>query len=336
MEKRRGDISVTFIIATVLIILGLIIVIYLIGKVNILDFGEDEACRASVLSRATAPETVNTVVPIKCATKKFCLSKDGTDCKEFIGEKKVENINLPVSTDETIDLIEKTYVEEMYRCWDVMGQGKLDLFSGGLLQTPGFTKASSTCVICSRIVTKIPDSQLKEEIDIKIDIKEYMRSTQVPGKSETYLNLFTDDSVNSFASVPSQVSEETADKLKDAQVFTFNSNTDEFAVLFTQIKPNDYGDTLGALGDLGLTIAGVVFTTPGLNKIAYRAFTFLGVVPGAVIALVGAGGITIYSMLNVRAGKIAAVGRCGSLTSKESAEEKGVRLCKLFLTMLTL
>src|SRR3989344_1184441 len=201
--KKRGELTSTEIITIVLSIIGFVIAItFLLVFLDLDKESRDEICSFSVLSRATAPETVNTFIPLKCQTTKYCIGKE---CTEFIGEPHVEDISLPVNDEE---------------------------------------------------------------------------------------------------------------ELKETNTIEFKTQTDELAVIFTQIKPKSYTEVLDNLGKVGGTIAGSAFLTPGVNKALLSG-------PGLALTGVTAAGVTIYSMSNVWKGKAVAGGYCGTFTNREEAKKEG-------------
>jgi len=303
--KKRGELTSTEIITIVLSIIGFVIAItFLLVFLDLDKESRDEICSFSVLSRATAPETVNTFIPLKCQTTKYCIGKE---CTEFIGEPHVEDISLPVNDEEVIKKIEETSANAMFDCWSLMGEGKLDLFSGGA-QTIGLNSAETACVICSRIAFNLPEE--RENLANQVNLPEYMRTQNIPNSGETYLEAFTDRGTNTYARTPEDIEEE----LEETNTIEFKTQTDELAVIFTQIKPKSYTEVLDNLGKVGGTIAGSAFLTPGVNKALLSG-------PGLALTGVTAAGVTIYSMSNVWKGKAVAGGYCGALTTREEAEK---------------
>lgn len=315
--KKRGELTSSEIIAIVLTIIGFIVALtFLLVFLDLDKQSLDEVCALSVLTRATAPETVNTYIPLKCQTNKYCIGKD---CSEFIGEAHVEDISLPSNDQSAINLIEETNANAMYDCWSLMGEGKLDLFSGGT-KAVGWNQADTACVICSRIALNIPEE--RKSISDQTNLKEYMRTHQIPQKSETYLEAFTDRGTNTYTRTSDEVLKNLDNKDLVKNTIRFETQTDQLAVIFTQIRPPSYSKVLDNLGELGGTLAGSAFFTPGVNKVLLSG-------SGLVLTGITAGGVTVFSMYNTYQGKVAAGGYCGTLTSRESAEEKGCSVVQI-------
>src|SRR3989344_6928981 len=96
IQGKRGELTSSYIITTILVIAGFVVVLYFI--LNALNLGgetTEDICAFSVLTRATSPQTTSAYIPLKCTTKKICLSDKG-DCEDFNGEENVKDtIRLP-------------------------------------------------------------------------------------------------------------------------------------------------------------------------------------------------------------------------------------------------
>ena len=91
---KRGAVESYFIIIVIAAIVGFIAVLIFLGKLGFQNYGSNEVCSLSVLSRATTPSGTQNYVPLKCNTKKTCLTQGG-DCGQFAGEDKVVREKLP-------------------------------------------------------------------------------------------------------------------------------------------------------------------------------------------------------------------------------------------------
>ncbi len=315
-----------YIVTISVAILGFVILLAYLFTLDPRSQEEDVLCKLSVLTRATSPDLAQSYIPLRCSTKKICLSDNffGSDCKEFAGEKNVISIRLSGTEEDFARTIEKTYTEAMYGCWDSMGQGKLSLFTKGASEVLGLATTQATCVICSRIAIDINEPEKKQRVLNKVNINEYMRRTQIPGQQFTFLQAFTDRSVNSFTPINNDVLNSVSEIEKDSKVEF--GQTDEMAIVFSQIKPRSYTDTLNNLGTAGATVAGTAFFTPGIGRIATRAIFTL---PGLAISAAAAAGVTAYSMSTVYEGRVAAAGYCGKFTTADSAMDEGCSVTQI-------
>ena len=335
IHSKRGELTSSYIITTILIIAGFVIVLYFI--LNVLNLGgetTDDICSFSVLTRATSPETTSAYIPLKCMTKKICLSDRG-DCENFKGEENVhKTVRLPSDEIGAKKEIEKTLANQMYECWNMMGEGKLDLFNGGFLKTYGQEKQDVTCVICTRIIinhTKM-DSIMKYDgnnNENKVNVEKYMEENQIEGKSETYLQYFAKDrSVNGYKKIPEELSnnilnadnanvEIENEKIEINKRVNFKEkDLSEYAVVFSQIKPKKLSEALNKLASLGITATVAGAQTPFVGSIVKSG-------PGiALIAVTGAG-LSINAMLNVHQGKVAAASFCSNFQNEKESKVEG-------------
>ena len=177
---KKGEIALQYLVVLILAIIGFVIVLILLFSLEFESFSTDEVCKLSVLSRASIPSGVQGYVPLKCSTKKYCITDNdflGGKCEQFAGEKNVEMVRLKGDVDEKARQIEKASAEAMRTCWSQMGEGKLDLFaepmSLGLLDNLAKSlKVEATgpsCVICSRVALADDVLKNKELLD-KVDV----------------------------------------------------------------------------------------------------------------------------------------------------------------------
>ena len=202
---KRGELTSAQIIAIVLVIFGFAVVLAFIYGFKDSITLNDDICKFSVVGRATAQNLIGGTgqfVPLKCTTKKICITDSlfGGSCSQFVGESDVQTVRLSGTDQQKKEQIESISAEAMYDCWNMMGQGKLDLVSNVATQL-GMDSSKSTCVICSRVAL---DNNINSNILNQIDMNDYLSKTQVPGSSLTYLQTFTDAGVKSFPQVSSQ------------------------------------------------------------------------------------------------------------------------------------
>lgn len=299
---KKGELTSAQIIGIILLIMGFVII--LIFTLTILDlktYSTDELCRLSILSRATSPKSTQELIPLKCTTKKICIT-GGSDCEDYKGEKNVaDSIKVAPSGEQTKTKIEETVANEMYDCWKMVGEGKLDLFGGNpshFLALDSLGMKESTCIICARIKAK----DISPDTLNSVNLNDYLESAQVKdGTGDTYLEKFTNHQLRSY---PKEFEDKFTDNAKE--------EADEIAIIFMQI--NTEKDELTAGLDTGLTSAAFVFGTG-----AYSIPKLSLIVPLAKLtALVGLGTGGVAAFQTWRSRNLAA-GYCGELTSaKES------------------
>ncbi len=302
---KRGELTSTQIIGLILAIAGFVIVLILLFSLEFEGQATDEACRLSVLSRATAPESVNEYIPLKCQTKKICFTTGG-DCEDFAGEKGVKKYDLSGKLERDKELIERVSAEEMFNCWSMMGEGKLNLFSGGVAKQFGVEASQLSCVICSRFAYSFDEGEgeyrksLLEDSENGVNVAEYLKLNKVPNRDETYLNYFTDDQVKGYPKVEDG---KELDKLSLNDKMFGDSN--QMATVFTQIKPKTYENVIGNLVFAGIAVAGTTLASPARALVNPLTVGIVGV---------GAAGLGVYSMSNVYAGRTVAATYCGNIS----------------------
>src|SRR3989344_3248991 len=150
-KMKKGEVSSAVLIPIILAVAGFLIVFgFIFYGIDLKQLSEDEICELSVIARATAPNEAERLLPLKCTTKKLCLSQNKEDCPEFKGEEYAK-LSLSKDNEEAAREIEKQTADALLECWSKMGEGKLDLFGGkdlGILGTiipKGVIITESTC-----------------------------------------------------------------------------------------------------------------------------------------------------------------------------------------------
>ena len=307
--KKKG-VEAYFLPIILLAIVGFFIVLYFLVSFDLTGYSEDEVCKLSILSRATSPDAAKGVVPIQCTTKKLCLTKDGDCRKNFAGEKP-EVVKLSSDENGAIKQISKASADAMLDCWKMMGEGKLDLF-GGLKQELGFEQGRPACVICSRIAV---DNSVVVETLNKIDINEYMRTSNVEGLGINYISALTEGGAVSYAKTNPIEQKNAFEKFEEGKTKIELSGTKEpnreMAIVFMQFKPASVDDVLTNMAGIGGTVAGATFLSP----IGLLARPVIANPIGGGLALIGVGTIVGYGMYNAYYGQLAAAGYCGKFAT---------------------
>jgi len=301
---KKGEMTSRQIGIIVLALAGFaIMLIFILVVLDLDNFSDDELCRLSILTRATSPEVTKRLAPLNCRTGKICFTY-GEKCIEFAGRKYDEE-KLPSNPDQAARKIEEITAKEMFDCWSMMGEGKLDIFNGGPLDAINWDFKNTTCMICTRLATA-PD--VPEEVLRKVDLNKYLESQQVPSSSKTYLQTFTDIQINAY---PRDFKENLSKENNNSPA----QPTNEIAVLFMQIK-TEKGIAEAGL-ETGVTAAtfifgGTSFLGPLGNVATFKAKTIMAGVVGAV-----SGGI---AALQTYRSRTVSAAYCGELTSPDKAQ----------------
>ncbi len=338
---KKGEIVSGTVISFILLIFGLAIILFIFFQIPWQQNIDSQACHQSVVVRATAEELIpiegtGSFVPLKCKTEKICVGAGKKfTCNEFGNAKGVTNYEV----DEKID-IEKVIADETLECWQTMGEGKLSLFNDVVANNFAGKWVYPSCVVCSRIAFDKKSLDMASADDLKnfkekIDIYKYMREHVAPGQEISYLDYFnleegnikvTENSynVNSLRNEINKAlgSEEFKKKTQIIENPLGSMDSDntqdkynELAVVFIQVNPPKYGETLRniAVGGLGITAVGGFLT----NGVAFKA---VGKALTQPVTWVIAGiSLTVHGT-SVLASKQIAIGECGDITLKGDAQ----------------
>jgi hypothetical protein len=310
--NKKGELTTTQIAVITIAIVTFLIVLFFISGLGFENLSQKEMCQLSVLTRATSPESAQTYVPLKCQTQKTCLYDKSSKCKVSFAGEKVENINLDRDDNKAARQVEEASAKAMYDCWQMMGEGKLDLFHS-LAAKYGVGSEDSACVICSRIAVDAEASRTNSIFE-KMDLGEYLQTHQSPEREDgqTYLQVFTDKSVSSYAKVSD---EKIFTEVKNTDVsFSNSANNPEVAVVFMQIKPEGYGEAFSNLATLGATGTAAGFVMAPKATLTVGGWVAKGILRFPLVAAFAAVAGTSYVALNVHAGRVAAAGYCGEVT----------------------
>ncbi len=319
---KRGAVESYFLISILVAVIGFVIVLYFLYQADFIGQSEDEICKLSVLARATSPDVAQSGVPLKCNTKKFCLTRNG-DCRNNFAGEKPEVVKLSSDDSEAISKIEKVSADVMYDCWKAMGEGKLDLF-GRLKEQFGWEQGKPTCVICSRIAIdeSFPSKGSGKKLD-DININNYMRDNIIPELGVNYISAFTGGGAVSYAK-EDPVKKNAFDQFAAKNVLTLNGNSGnepnrELAIVFMQFRPPSVGSVLDNMLKWGGTVAGATFLSP----IGLGARSIVANPVGGSLAVAGAAGLVGYGMYNAYQGQLAAAGYCGKFVTNENKVTEG-------------
>jgi hypothetical protein len=194
---KKGEISTSFVIAMIILVMGFVILLIFFYNVGGTGQMDKTVCHQSVIFRATLPSLVEDYIPLKCQTEKICivpsnfLGTNKANCEEFKGEKGILTVKA-----KNIQQIEKLYAQKIVECLEMMGEGKVSLFNQYIAKNYGLGKVYPSCVICARIaydktafekMNKEAEETGKLKIDFsKMDVARYMLEHKMPGKNITY------------------------------------------------------------------------------------------------------------------------------------------------------
>jgi hypothetical protein len=323
---KKGDISAATLVGIILLVMGFGIVLMFYYRLSNTDIIDRQVCEESVILRATASGLTGTAaesfVNLVCRSQKICITSGliGGNCKNFENEKatkvKVKNENA----------VARAIADEVLACWDMMGQGRLSLFSPGWKSNFGIGQdVVSSCVICSRIAF---DQEALKNINLSnVDLYDYMLRYKVPGKEfsyaetmaqgspagvsvagrEAFENLVNDVTAEVIKQEGENVSVTPVEQVKQAE------KSGELAVVFMQISAPNYKDVMKNSG-VALLSGGLAsnFLFPGapgvIAKIGVKAVSAFPIASAAVV--IGALG---FQGWNTYQNYQTAAGHCGDV-----------------------
>ncbi len=311
---KKGDLTASQIIIIVIAIVGFLIVLAALFLLNIGGSSEKDICQISILTRATAPAVASQALPLKCKTEKICISATSSGCKaQFAGEENVVYEKISTSNkDAAARRIEEISANAMYDCWDMTGQGKLDIFT----HITGGKKVD--CLVCSRVAV---DESISKDSAIMslVNVNDYMKTQPVPGKSITYLQAFTDRGVSSYAQVSPDIVQKVKTETPGVTLQGPAQNAPiDFAIVFTQIKSITAKQGITRMLAVEGTVVAGAAMIPGVSSIGKKLlFTPWGLVVAAG-ATIGVGGYGYYSAMESQWSSTAYCGQFS--TTSKSAE----------------
>ena len=318
-KGKTGELTSSQIIVLVLAVLSFIIILGWIYLFQDDSFTQDEVCKLSVLTRGTAPDRFQGSVPLKCSAKKICITEEG-DCKENLAVEEIDKtVRLSGDTGDKAGRIEEVSAEAMYDCWDMMGQGKIDIFGKYIT----FEVPEPTCIICSRIAV---DKSVSDSVLNEVDIYDYLKRKSPSGSDKTYLELFTNEQFSTYPTYTPDVLSKairTREANKDDKVINYN-NGREIAFVFMQIKSKSAVTALKEFGtDAALLVGGAYFMTPNIkgsrSKLWFNGATSRVLAYGAIIA----SEVTVF---NAWTSQELAAGYCGTFVTNDEKAKEGCSL----------
>ena len=348
MIHKKGMIP-EYLVTVILLIVGFVLVILVITQFSWNETIDREICHESVIVRATLPNTGNlqSLSPLKCSTAKYCVQGSklfsSSKCEESYGE--VDGvIKTKVSKKEQI---ERLIVQEIASCWNMMGQGKVSLFSQYWAQEYGFGEVYPTCVICSRIAFD-KESLLEAGITIEdlqnINPLNYSMTHKMPNQEISYyeylggkmadigdvgtvtelgdiMDSAKTDLEKQIKKLNSQDGEDVDEKkLELLEELEFideeigrETEVQEVAILFMQVSAPEQFDTLFNIGKQMIGInAGTAYVLGWKKGISYIA-------KSAKYQLIFGAIIGTYSQLQTLYNRNMVAGYCGDIAFGDDA-----------------
>ncbi len=338
---KRGFLAVEWVVSIILILVGLGILIFAVTNLFTQNDVDKNTCHFSVISRGSTPSLAKGYVPLRCKTDKICVTGKlfGGECDEFKGEKGVTKIRVSNSAVQGLEQVQKIYAQSMLECWELMGKGKVSLFSQGAAENFGVGLVYPSCVVCSRIA--IDKNSLDGVQFENMNINEYMKSHLVPKTEKTYFDYMLGEDYaasytidNNLLNLPDFNSKKddagndidlikkdqgTLVELADSSTIsnTREDNLKETAIVFMQITSPSHGGVIansaGAVAGIGT--AGYFAFGPAFLAVGGKAIQGIFSLPGLVIATI----LGVAQQGSVTVSRGVSAGYCGDVEVSSDA-----------------
>ncbi len=257
MKNKKGVLVQNIIIGIIILVISAAIIFFFLRAFPYRETIDKEACHQSVILRSQQIAGLQpgqlAGIPLNCKTQEVIIS----------------------SPDE--NFIKSEIANQMYDCWWMLGEGKMQFWSESAWRTigvPGAGTAKTHCNICS--IIRFED-QAKDK---QIDLLSYLDETKIPTKNITYIEYF----MNPGTKLPAELKVDKLDTNKD------------YALIYMGIKGAEVKETI--INFIGLS-GGSAFATGAILKIglgvglktALKAAGWVGLIIGVLEA---AGQITTF------------------------------------------
>jgi hypothetical protein len=254
-KRKLGEVSWAT-ISIILLVVSIAVLVLIFIQLNSSVSSEREACATSALLRGTVPEvgglTPKDYIDLNCKTRKVCISYSSKgNCSDFKGSKfetvKISGIDRTAKENQ----IRQALAREMADCWNMMGEGNLEVFSREFTSS----SYSAATVICSRIAfdsnivgpTDLTGPSDPKYIPSISGMNNYLLTHKVPGKNISYWDYFrgTPDG-------------DTLSRIAGPNIIQTNSDVmdlrKETAVIYIEFNGNSAGLKIGQLIGGGLAL----------------------------------------------------------------------------------
>lgn len=203
IQNKKGEVTTQQIVIIIVLVISFAIILFFLWKLNLQETTEQEICHNSVVTRGNS--ALKEMTPLNCQTNYICITKDGS-CEELTNPKVFEV--------EKKDEIFKILADEIYNCWWMFGEGKVNYVGSDLTE-------NLYCSICSQIyfdnsLKEIEDEELKAGIINQEGLYNFLTTEKVK-ETQTYAEYLYD--TNDL--------EEIKDILEESNVEFGNINIDK-------------------------------------------------------------------------------------------------------------
>jgi hypothetical protein len=337
----KKGVETSLVVGMIVLVASVVIIFVFISNQDWTGSIDKQTCHTSVVLRGTASSVsslAEDVIQLKCKTSKICLTSGliGGKCdNDFKNSDDVKKVKVNSKED-----VEKTISQQIVDCWDMMGEGKLSLFTQYWAQS-GLGPVYPTCVICSRISFDDKLSVSNPDLN-KVNLLNYMMTHKMPGKDISYYSYLVqqegkidvskgitvkDILTNSDGSPKTDADKniETSNLYSinpgDVEILQPSQPKEEMAIVFTQISAPTGGQArMNVLQAIGIgTASSLFFAGPitTVKKVVGVGTAIVGSgLPGVVAMIGGTIIIGATQQWNVEANRYAAFGYCGDISGQ--------------------
>lgn len=332
MIRKKADVTIGFIVSVIVLLIGFALLLLIYYQFYWQGQVDTSVCHNSVVYRGTLPSASKSLIPLKCATTKICITANilqPGNCEEFKNDQGVMTMRVSNNQDG-LDQIQKVYADQILSCWSMMGQGKVSLYSDVLSQSFGFKEISSSCVVCARVAID-NNSINKDQIDLsKMNIYQYMNTHLVPGKDVTYFSAMSGNSNSASIALGDKINlpvlldadgnpiknSQTNAQLQDLSAESDPNKPKETAIVFMQVSaPTHTAVFENDLTALGIGSGTLLFSFP---KVAVGAAKSLGGIGAIITGVIGIAGFAGQQYM-VSSNRAMSAGYCGDVKLGEDA-----------------
>lgn len=326
-KNKRAELTTAQIITMVIVVIAFAIILFILYQMFSYGKIDQDACHTSVVFRGTLPAFggAKDYVPLKCKTEKICVTGKlfGGNCPDYGSEKGISYARVNSKTE-----VEQLFAQNIVQCWQMMGEGKVSIFSEWVAQTYGFGAVYPSCVICNRIA--FDRASLDGKVDLgQINVQAYMDTHLVPGKNYTYSDFLRGEnaktSINSALNLSGAglgiVPVSLGDANKDLAVMASQSadkelQSREAAIMFTQISAPTQGGSAANIGKtlLAGTVGSFVLAPSSTISFGKNLGKVCSSGEGTIICAAVAIGAIVYQQANVAYNRAVTAGYCGDVS----------------------
>jgi hypothetical protein len=182
-RNQKKALAAPFVVGLIIIIISLGVLVLIFSGMFNSDSAQRDACKTSALVKATLPDIAGTdlkgKVFLNCKARRICITSKliGEDCAIF--GKDYEKMRISGTDAERTEKIKMIVAREMADCWNMLGEGNLQIFRQELVTTEYSTRA----IVCSRFYF---DSSITETLKSVSGINDYMLTHKAPGQDKSY------------------------------------------------------------------------------------------------------------------------------------------------------